>query len=332
MFHYVLTNALLWASEDFKQLFKWADQYNANINLKYGQVIDDLVPPDNGIITSSNGGLGGTNEVRSIIEENIAAWGSCSTASEFYDKWFQSPRKDLEAAGLLTEHFKQSDLGVACAANANTALESDKEGKFDETNDKIAKYISTSRAWPAGKNGIKTVRSLLDMMMITGVIHGATLSFTRLAVKPGVYRWRDITKEKWGRADIKTSIAACGTTIGAQKNKYVCGSEEVPDNLAEEAIENVEDIVEKLLTGRKQEEDITSGALQEVLDTYDRDTTRLKEIYEEQVEKRDDFNDVGFLLTDYCTDLYDGKQAHPNTYPPRTLYPGPKPYKPNHQP
>ena len=38
MFHYVLTNALLWASEDFKQLFKWADQYNANINLKYGQV------------------------------------------------------------------------------------------------------------------------------------------------------------------------------------------------------------------------------------------------------------------------------------------------------
>ena len=138
------------------------------------QVTTTLVQPDNGILTSTQTGLGGTNEVRSIIEENMAAWGSCSTASEFYEKWFQSPREDLEAAGLLTEHFKQSDLGVACALNANAALEN-KERKFDKTNDKIAEYISKSGAWPAATNGIKTVRSLLDMMMITGVIHGACL-------------------------------------------------------------------------------------------------------------------------------------------------------------
>ena len=64
----------------------------------------------------------------------------------------------------------------------------------------------------------------------------------------------------------------------------------MPDNFKEEAIEKVGELVEKLLTGRKQEEDITRGALQEVLDTYDRDVTRLKEVYEEQVKKRDDFN------------------------------------------
>ena len=66
-------------------------------------------------------------------------------------------------------------------------------------------------------------------------------------MKPGVYRWRDITKEKWERADLLTSLVACGTTIGVQKNKYVCGSEEVPDNFKEEAIEKVGDLVEKLL-------------------------------------------------------------------------------------
>ena len=38
MLHYALTNALVWASDDFKQLNKWADQYNANVNTKYGQV------------------------------------------------------------------------------------------------------------------------------------------------------------------------------------------------------------------------------------------------------------------------------------------------------
>ena len=100
--------------------------------------------------------------------------GACSTGSEFYDNWFQSPRKDLEAAGLLTEHFKQSDLGVACAISATAALEK-KEGKLDKTNEKLVDYLSKSGAWPAEENGIKTVRSLLDMMMITGVIHGSWL-------------------------------------------------------------------------------------------------------------------------------------------------------------
>ena len=108
----------------------------------------------------------------------------------------------------------------------------------------------------------------------------------------------------------------------------------MPDNFKEEALEKVEDIFEKLFTGRKQEEDITGGALQEVLDSYDRDVTCLKEVYEEQVKKRDDFNEVGFLLTDYCTDLYDGKQARP-TYPRHEHFtPAPNPVNlttnPNH--
>ena len=38
-----------------------------------------------------------------------------------------------------------------------------------------------------------------------------------------------------------------------------------------------------------------------MLDSYDRETTALETIYQEQIQKRDDFNDVGFLLADYCT-------------------------------
>ena len=39
----------------------------------------------------------------------------------------------------------------------------------------------------------------------------------------------------------------------------------------------------------------------------------------DDASERDDFNEVGFLLTDYCTDLYDGKQAHP-TYTHHELF------------
>ena len=36
--------------------------------------------------------------------------------------------------------------------------------------------------------------------------------------------------------------------------------------------------------------------------------TFLKKQYVKTIEKRDDFLDVGFLLTDYASDFYDGKQ------------------------
>ena len=110
------------------------------------------------------------------------------------------------------------------------------------------------------------------------------------------------------------SLVACGTTIGVQKDKVVCGNKEVPNSAKEILLEKAEDVLEKVFTGEVQEEDITGGALQKVLDNYDKDTAALKTIYEEKVQKRDDFNDVGFLLTDYCTDLYDGKQLTLATY------------------
>ena len=165
------------------------------MNDKYNQVSTTLVEPNKGILTSS-GGLGGNNQIISIVADNIATWGASSTSSEFYDNWFQSPRKDLEAAGLLTEYFKHTDLCAATALSASAALEK-KEDKFASTNEKLRDYIDKSGAWPVEKNGIKTVRSLLDIMLITGVIHGGTLSMTRLFGKPEFYRWRNIDEKEW---------------------------------------------------------------------------------------------------------------------------------------
>merc|ERR1712008_665775 len=62
---------------------------------------------------------------------------------------------------------------------------------------KLREYIEESGAWAPEANGIKTVRSLLDIMLITGVIHGGTLSMTRQLAKPEFYRWRNIDEDKW---------------------------------------------------------------------------------------------------------------------------------------
>jgi len=290
IFHYVLTNALTYASEDYRRLHNWANEYNENINMKYDQVSNLLVNIESGVgVLTSPNGLGGSAQTRELMVDNIAVWGKCSTGTEFLDHLFQSPRKDLEAAGLLTEYFKHTDLGAGCAVSATAALEK-KSDKLDSTNAKIQDYIEQSGAWPAEKNGIKTVRSLLDVMLITGVIHGGTLSMTRLSCKPEILRWRNIAEPKWTAVDAAVSRAACGTIIGAQKNKHVCGSKKIP-------------------TDKGTAEDITKGSLEKVLASYDRQADRLKEVYQKKIVERPDFNDVGFILTDYCTDFYDGKQV-----------------------
>ena len=48
--------------------------------------------------------------------------------------------------------------------------------------------------------------------------------------------------------------------------------------------------------------------IQKVLETFDDQVTFIKKQYVKTIEKRDDFLDVGFLLTDYASDFYDGKQ------------------------
>ena len=79
-------------------------------------------------------------------------------ATEFHDAWFQSSRKQLESAGLLTEYFKHTDLCAACAISATVALEK-KSKKMASTEEKLRDYIDHSGAWAPEANGIKTVRS-----------------------------------------------------------------------------------------------------------------------------------------------------------------------------
>ena len=55
-------------------------------------------------------------------------------------------------------------------------------------------------------------------------------------------------------------------------------------------------------------------AMRSQIDATKKETDKLKEAYERKIQDHPDFNDVGFILTDYCTDFYDGKQLTIATY------------------
>merc|ERR1711935_176835 len=89
------------------------------------------------------------------------------------------------------------------------------------------------------------------------------------------------------------TLTRISTMMGVKEGAHACGSETKVSGSVE---------------------DITGGSLQKVLRDYDRQADKLKQVYEKKIQERPDFNDVGFILTDYCTDFYDGKQLTIATY------------------
>ena len=292
--HYVLTNALKYASSESEDaaLNKWAVEYNSNVNSKYAAVTKVLIALDGEGLLTSPKGLGGTFATLPHLKANIEAWGKCTSADEYLDHWFQSPREDLEAAGLCSEFFKHTSNGAAFSVAASEALETADSSKLATTNEKLKEYIGASGAWAPEENGIKTVRSLVDMMVVTGLIHGGTLSMTRLLNKPQFFRWRNIEEKAWGMIDAKCCAILFSTIMGVQKDKHVAGS----------------------IMGGIGKWAITNGPLQKALEISDLESLKLQQAYQAKIVQRDDYNDVGFLLTDYCTEGFDGKQLTLATY------------------
>ena len=59
---------------------------------------------------------------------------------------------------------------------------------------------------------------------------------------------------------------------------------------------------------------IQAQKVRKVLTKYDKKAEALKESYEKTIQKRDDFKEFGWILTDHCTDGFDGKQHTMTTY------------------
>ena len=103
---------------------------------------------------------------------------------------------------------------------------------------------------------------------------------------PEFWRFRAIEVPVWDGDDALSATIALSTIVGIQEDKHVCGN---------------------CLAGLSDDE-ITYGRLQRVLNQYERQTTMLKEVYQSKISARADFDDYGFLLTDFAPDFFDGKQ------------------------
>lgn len=294
---------------------RWADIYDDNISIKYVEVAallfhstiagSDFSPQGDQRTKLISGELGfGSNpNVMEKVHDMLKLWGTLKDTDDFTKKFLQAGvydsfkgsdkelEKMLEEADILTEWNIHRDNVPKAAKELTEAFKKDDPEAFAKTEEKIASFMA---ACGRDVSSINSISSWYQLMSLTGLVHGSTLSYTRLMIVPEIIRWRNIHSDKWDEYDESLMRGAFGTVQGMTLDRHVFTS----------SIEH----------GWKWETEDISKTVMAVLEKYDGLAKDLKISYTKNIKKRDDFREYGWILTDHCEDGYDGKQHTITTY------------------
>jgi hypothetical protein len=270
-------------------LRKWAEPYFPNIFVKYEEVQ---------ILLFSQGGVlaGGSfrsnrDQILAIAREMIVVWGNAKSADQFIDDYLmvnctQVGRKQLIENGVLTEFFKQSDL---CSGYANDlAVEFAKIGDGSDLSKANANIRLFFKNCGDGVFSFSDIKQWIELMSVTGLLHGGTLSFTRFIMTAPLISLIS-EGDTYTKVDSEIIKVASATIVGMSEERAVFS-----DQLRDKTLMN--------------------PGLKQVITKYAAASLNLKAAYFDKIQKEDYFIEDGWILTDFCLDGIDGKQTTLTTY------------------
>jgi hypothetical protein len=315
-FHYYMTIGITESTRHDKSLKAWADPYDDNIESKQQQVGSVLLPSnlkrpgsEEDIVLTGVNSFGGTVEVMVPLRRYLSTWGTtCKTADEFTTKFLLSdlyatcttlnPKKVIKNANILSEYMKHSDNIQPFARDLTRAM---KRGFFPQRSSfKTAENNLRDFMKGCGEDvfSIDGISSWVQLISCTGIVHGSTLSYSRMLLTPEVIRWRDIKGSTYDANDVRLMSILGSTLQGMYEDRHTFTGSIEGGRPTDDAW-NTSPICKKV---------------RKVLTKYDKKAEALKESYEKTIQKRDDFKEFGWILTDHCTDGFDGKQHTMTTY------------------
>lgn len=312
--HYLMCACIVASTRDTNDsLEKWADIYDDNIAIKYVEVAALLFeatvagkpfePRGKGKkLVSGQDGFGATPKIMDKVRDMQFKWGSLKTEKEYTRSFLQegiymtaeseeAAEKILAEANILTEFNKHRDNVTPFAEELSDALRKLDPEAHAKAEESIKSFMS---ACGRGVSSIDSISSWLQLMSMTGLTHGSTLSYTRLILVPEIIRWRNIHKKEFDDDDLNLMNGGFGTLQGMTLDRHVFTGE--------------------IKHGWVWEVEKIDQSVRDVLDKYDGKALDLKLKYEEEIKERDDFREYGWILTDHCQDGYDGKQHTITTY------------------
>lgn len=303
VYHYYMTASIVYSTRHDKSLSAWSDPFDDTIAIKYYEVIATLFESSIGDNDTKGHtgklGLGGSPAVMPILRDYLCIWGSLKNQDDFRKKFLlkdlyataKDPEKLMKEAGILTELNKHFDMIDPFAKELSDAMKADNEKSFNKAETILGDFLSDCGE---GLSSIDSIDAWVQSMACTGITHGSTLGYSRLSLMPEYSRWRNIKAETFDVLDASIMQQTTGVLVGMTMGRHVFTNE----------IDN---------QGMWDTSKI-SPEVKAVLDKYDSKAEETKLAYQHEIEKRDDFREHGWILTDHCPDGYDGKQHTMTTY------------------
>ena len=309
--HYFMTLAINASTDHNGSLNAWAELYDDNIALKYIEVAAVLYDSSIELPARSFNkgkkltGAGTENEVtlggsRAVMDgpmlDILCDWGSFKNTDDFTKKFLlrdiyetaKDPEEAMKAGDILTEFKKHLANVDPFATELTAAMMVDSAASVEKAGEELKTFMSEIGE---GVSSIDSIPSFVQLMSCTGMMHGSTLSFTRLIMMPEVMRWMDEGSDVWTKKDWGLIEQTMGTMAGMTPGRHVFTSKP-----------------------KYGDTDDISDGVKEVLAKFDEKAEALKVAYKKELEKRDGFRELGWILTDHCSDGYDGKQHTVTTY------------------
>jgi len=319
IFHYIMTSAIQHVTKHSTPFNVWAELYDDNIALKYIQVslllIDPKVgdvlekisvfnkSPDDYVLTGKEGFGANSGKIIPYLKREFTTWGQSKSVEDFVENFllkdlYDSPngREIKEKANLLSEYSKHQSIVRPFAEELSAAMKESDPGAFRTAETELKEFMSecgdTNMA-------IDTISSWVQLMSITGILHGSTLSYTRLVIMPDILRWRKISAPEWSEKDIALANTVVATLQGMEVGRHVFTSD-LPNNFQFV-------LIPKEL--KTWETDKMHPKVLDVVEKYDGIAQELKETSKKSLlEDPEYFRRYGWMLSDWCPDGYDGKQ------------------------
>jgi len=331
IFHYILVTGIHHSTKHDESLRTWAEPYMQNVPDRYLDVGIALAQPTLGpffnflsylplrkmtessvlsILSGHDKVITGNEALgprfTEYAKEHIfKLWGTCQTAEEFINKFLfrdliRTGGKDLiEEAGILKEFLKITDHIGPYAKEMTRAMKKDNEGAYMTATAHLFNYLRQS-----SDTGItiRNIDGLIQLLSVTAIVHGSTLSATRLSLRPEVMRWKNHADDKWNSHDRLTIAVLHATNSGVVDGRHV------------------------FMHKQPKQTGLLSGFNKWNIDKIGLNLYKVMKKYGEIVEKQKKENKIallsdpehlrnyGWILTDWCPDGFDGKQMTVASY------------------
>lgn len=270
-------------------LNSWAKPYMYQIYFKYMQV-ETLILSKTGFLTGSAPLSSGFNAIDrdtilDILKSMLMEWGSYKTADQFVKKFLLNniSCKTLSNAGIATALLKQVDLIQPYASALEKEFKKDPNYKTITSN--LKKYFKLT-----GDDvcEIESMKAWVEIMSVTGMVHGSTHSMTRLSVTPSLVACNSLDSDVFTARDSYLFRVLSVTILGMDEDFSVFSSS-LPTTY--------------------------SSGISKVQQSYDQKTAALKALHQIEITKDPVvYNTYGWILSDHGPNFVDGKQLTLITY------------------